>query len=67
MSLSFFDGAVVAYEALKNYQSLLREHGGFVPTDELIFINRQGIVKVWINENLSKNCPSYPNPKIGEE
>ena len=67
IKLSFFDGAVVAYEALKSYQVLLREYGGFVPTDEIIFINRQGMVKVWIHENLSKNEPAYPNPKIGEE
>lgn len=44
---------------------LYEQVGYFDITEEMIFANREGKVKVWMNPNLSKHHPNY-EPDINQ-
>jgi len=46
---------------------LIKLFGGFVALENMIFVNREGVVKVWVNENLADSWIQYPHPAITEE
>ena len=45
--------------ALEGYEKMFEKTGYFEVSSDMIGINRQGKVKVWINRNLSKNFPDF--------
>jgi hypothetical protein len=45
----------------------VKEFGGFVAREDMIFINRSGAIKVWMNENLAEVEAEFPHPTISEE
>ncbi len=42
---------------LEGYQKLYENLHYFVITEDQICVDKDGIVKVWVNSNLSKNYP----------
>ena len=51
------EGLCILYCTLLGFEKLYDKFGYFEPQSELICFNREGFVKVWINQNLSKNHP----------
>ena len=45
--------------ALEGYEKMFEKTGYFEVSSDMIGINKQGKVKVWINRNLSKNFPDF--------
>ena len=55
-----FPDLLCMYESvLKGFKSLYSKVGYFDIQEEMIFINRHGQIKVWMNANLSKNYPNF--------
>lgn len=52
-SLTEQETAAVAYKSLLAYQELMSYTGGFVAKESMIYLNREGVPKMWINENLA--------------
>jgi hypothetical protein len=44
---------------LNGFKFLYEKVGYFDIQEEMIFINRKGEVKVWMNANLAKNYPNF--------
>lgn len=40
--------------------------GGFVARENMIYLNREGLVKIWVNENLANNQMEFEHPNIKE-
>ena len=55
-----FGDLVCMYRAtLVGFKMLYERVGYFDIVEEMVFIDRRGAVKVWINANLSKNYPNF--------
>ena len=67
LKISYEQALIIGYEALKAFQYLIREYGYFIAKDDMVFITREGNVKVWISDNPAKNQPAYPHPKLTEQ
>ena len=48
-------------QVLKGFHIIYENIGYIKPFDDLICITRKGVVKVWINSDLSKNFPNIKN------
>ena len=48
-------------QVLKGFKILYDNIGYLKPFEDLICITRKGIVKVWLNSDLSKNYPNIEN------
>lgn len=54
-SLTFEEGLYVLSSAASGYNTLCSFFGPLEPSEDMICFNDAGCVKVWLNENLSKN------------
>lgn len=64
MNLTEEEVIVVLHQAIAGYQALLIRFEGFVAREDMIFIDRDGLVKVWMHENLAESQPQFPHPYI---
>ncbi len=51
------DSIYLFYACLKGFCALYEKIGAFQVEEDMIFIDRNGLVRVWMNNNLSKNYP----------
>jgi hypothetical protein len=62
--IPFPDVLHLYHQAFRGFAKLFDKVGYFEPTESLIGVNQQGIVKIWLNENLAK---SYPETLFGDD
>ena len=59
MDMPLSEGLYMLEVALEGYEKMFEKTGYFEVSPDMIGINRQGKVKIWINKNLSKNFPDF--------
>jgi hypothetical protein len=57
--IPFLDQLYLYKACLQGFKILYEKVGYFAIKEDMIFINKMGQVKVWINPNLAKNQPNY--------
>lgn len=67
MELTEEEAIVILHEALAGYEFLLSQHGGFVAREDMIFVSREGAIRLWISENIAEATPQFPHPHISDE
>lgn len=53
------EGLYIIEVALEGYSKMFLKTGYFKVFSDMIGINKQGKVKVWVNKNFSKNFPDF--------
>ncbi len=59
--IPFPENLYVLRQVLKGFQLIYENIGYIKPFEDLICITRKGVIKVWINSDLSKNFPNIEN------
>lgn len=57
--IPFHDHLYLYQSCFEGFKILYEKVGYFDITEQMIFFNQQGKVKVWMNPNLSKHHPNY--------
>lgn len=53
------EGLYIIESALEGYEKMFSKTGYFEVSSDMIGINNEGKVKVWINKNFSKSFPDF--------